>query len=300
MAFDSLQEAKEPTIDDVFKPISTLDVTEGLKSGLIGHPEVGKTGVIGTMSFLPGCEPLYVVDTEWGTRQVFNTWFPEKDIRVFEVKVLAKDPTKIDAHQTFNKIERALHLLVGETKGSIAIDSFSDIYYWMNEWVEQTAKRHKSKSSGEEFMMRTEWGKRNKRYRNMVFNLLNKPMHVIVTGQMKAVYTSGGEETKEETAAWLTRHKHWMDVLVEMQKWERPGSVKYMSTIRKCRMHRASNYQIEDLNYVKLLHHMQQEFGVEVQGVNYGELKEINKEIIDRFKMKPNAIKKAFGDLSKK
>ncbi len=299
MAFDKLGSAEQPTIDDVFKPIRELDITEGLKTGLAGHPEVGKTGIIGTMAFLPGCEPLYVIDTEWGTRQVFNTWFPEKDIRVFEVKVLAKDPTKIDAHETFNKIERALHLLVDETKGAIAIDSFSDIYYWMNEWVEQTAKMHKSKSSSEMYKMRTEWGKRNKRYRNMVFNLLSKPMHVVVTGQMKSVYDGSGNETKEETPAWLKQHRHWMDVWIEMQKWS-GATTKYMSTIRKCRMHRASDYQIEDLNYVKLLHAMQQEFGVEVRGVNYGELREINKEIVDRFKMKPNAIKKMFKPIDKK
>lgn len=296
MAFGSLKGEATPTIDELFKPISTLDPVVGLKTLLSGHPEVGKTGTIGTMAFMPGAEPVYVIDTEWGCRQVFKTWFPDKDIRVFEVKVVGDDPTKIDAEKTFTKIEQALYALRDIEEGSIAIDSFSDIYRWMNEWVEDTAPRYRSKASKEEFMMRTEWGKRNKRYRSMVFKLLAKPVHVVATAQMQSLYDKGGNELDEEKPSLHKPHRHWCDVWVEMQKWATQGrGARYESYIRKCRQHRASNHRISNLTFPKLIKELRTEFGVKIAGVNYDKLDGVIKSVDNRFKMKPEAIEKAFG-----
>ncbi len=230
------------------------------ESGIVAH----NTFFIGTMP-----EPVYVIDTEFGSRQVFKYWFPDRDINVMEVRVVAKDPTKTDAEATFSNIEQAVYTLMDLEEGTIAIDSMSDIYGWMNEWVEQTVPKQTSKKSGEKYMMRTEWGKRNARYRNLVFQLISRPVNVFFSAQPKEGY-AGGEGTGEFMARWLTQHDHWVDVVLHFDKWLLPGKPpRYPTTVDKCRMHRAPGMRIDDCTYPKLLKRLDDKFGLRIKGADY-------------------------------
>jgi len=273
MAFDALRaEAPEAQKEEeLFKSLQDTEVVPGLKVGLWGPPETGKTYFIGTCP-----PPVKVIDTEFGTRQVFKYHFPDREIDIAEVRIVQKDPTKVDYEATFNKIERAVYSLKDMTEGTIAIDSMSDVYTWMNAWVEDTAPRQVSKT-GKAYMMQTEWGKRNIRYRNLVYSLISMPVNIVFTAQPKKEY--GGRGTAEEgkhvgyVSRWLEQHDHWVDVLLKMEKWNVKNQIKYYATVDKCRMHRASNLRIEDVTYPKLLLKLREKFKLEIAGVNYDELK---------------------------
>ena len=272
MAFDKLgTDATKvaPKVEDFFKNLRDMELIPGLKVGVWGPPEVGKTFFIGTCP-----EPIYYIDTEFGGKPVYKNWFPDKDIRSMECRVIGKDPTQVDAEATFNKVEEAIFSLVNSkpTQGTVAIDSMSDIYGWMNEWVEQTTPKVKSKTSGEDFMMRTEWGKRNSRYRFMVFQLISLPINIVFTAQPKEEY-KGGKGTGHFEGRWLEQHDHWVDVVLKMEKWD-STPIKYYSTIEKCRMHRAPGVRIEDCTYPLLLRTLDDKFGLKITGQDYTKIDE--------------------------
>lgn len=272
MAFTGLKKEgdKETRYDksNIFTPLKEIEVVPGLKIGIWGPPETGKTYFIGTCP-----EPVYVIDTEFGTAQVYKYHFPDKEIYVKNVRIAQKDPTKVDYEATFKQIEDAVYSLQDLERGTIAIDSMSDVYTWMNAWVEDTAPRQKSKS-GNTYMMQTEWGKRNTRYRNLVYSMISLPINIVFTAQPKKEY--GGASSSEGTsgtgyiARWLDAHDHWVDVVLKMVKYEpKSKPPEYWAYVDKCRMQRASNLKIRDVTYPKLLKTLDEKFKLRIKGVDY-------------------------------
>jgi len=246
-----------------FKPIKEIKVVTGLKVAIWGPPETGKTYFCCTCP-----EPVYInrvlvstgrIDTEWGCTKVAKQHFPDKDIRVYEVKVVeSEDPTKIDYYATFKKIAEAVQALADVQEGTICIDSVSDIYTWLNAWVEETAVKRTSIGTPQ----RIEWGRRNTAYRNLIFRLLAKPVNVVITAQPQRLYGSRGEELNVYVPRWLEPQEHWADVVIKTEKKRVGVQIKYRATITKCRMMRAYNAVIENLTYAKLIKKLQQDLGV--------------------------------------
>ena len=241
-----------------FKPIQNIKLTRGLKICIWGPPESGKT------YFCCSCPPpVYIIDTEFGAAKVAKTHFPDKEIYVYEVKIVdTLDPAKIDYEETVKTIARACMALKDVEEGTICIDSVSDVYTWLNAWVEDTASRRTSIGTP----LRLEWAKRNIFYRNLVFRLLSKPVNVVLTAQPQRVYDEHGRETNRWAPRWLQPQPHWADIVIRLDKETSSGGVKYMATIEKCRFMRAFNKRVEDITFQKLVKVLETELGVEVAG----------------------------------
>ena len=74
------------------------------------------------------------------------------------------EPFAIDPVRSLEKVELATEALKDVTKGTIVIDSVSDIWSWLGMWLHYNAQTSTSKKSGKEFMMRTEWQHANAKY----------------------------------------------------------------------------------------------------------------------------------------
>ena len=256
-------EVKKPS--DLFTPIKEVNQRRGLKVMIWGDTECGKTYF--ALSFP---EPIYVISTEFGVSQLQHH-FPDKDIRIMECsepytetpgKADEDEPFAIDPVRSLEKVELATEALKDVTKGTIVIDSVSDIWSWLGMWLHYNAQTSTSKKSGKEFMMRTEWQHANAKYRWLIMRLLSRPCHVVFTSRSGAVYDSNGNLTAQTKAKAQGESAYYVDVYIKAQKRPMPveenGKVtsrmvtKRMATLEKCRFNAVNNLQVENLTFDNL------------------------------------------------
>lgn len=253
----STESATELTPSAFFKPLKDMKKKKGLKTGLWGEPEAGKSYC--SQTFLP--EPIYIIDTDIGAQIVADENFPDKDIRIFEVKEIDPDSPadKAKPLESLHKLEQAILSLRTVNKGTIVVDVVTDWWNWLGTWVEVKASRYTK--SGQ--MMRTEWGLANKRYKQFVFRLLLKPINIVFIAQAKRVFSSTGAETNILKPKWQFQTKHWLDVIFHMRKRYLPNATKptYSALMTKCRWKRAYDAEIPNLTYQLIIDKMR-ELGV--------------------------------------
>lgn len=262
MAWNSLPKKKEEekTIvlkpDQFFKHQKEMKTRQGLKIGVWGEPETGKS------YFSMTCpEPIYIIDTEFAARKLAKQHFPDKEIFIYECSVI--DPTspleEPDPIKSLTNMEQAIISLKDVNVGTIVVDTVSDYWSWMSAYVEHEAKRF-YKKTGE--VMRTEWSTGNERYRYFINRLLIKPCNVVLVSQPKPIYREG-QDTGSIKPAWQRQTPHWCDVVVWMRKVLIQNRIAYQAIIQKSRLMRAENHIIENLTYDKLVAYLK-EIGVKV------------------------------------
>jgi len=237
------------TTDELFVPAKKALLRRGVKVFVWGPYGVGKTHF--ALSFP---EPIYVISTEFGVAQLLHQ-FPNKDIRIMEctepytdAPIKAKtgevddQPFAVDPILSLRKVEKATEALKDITKGTIVLDSGSDIWQWMGAWLEYNYD--KATKSGQ--MMRTEWGKANARYKWILMRLLSRPVHFVLTSRSQNVYDSQGAMTQQEKFKAQAETPYFADIIIHMSKKAIPqidiatGKVTGMTTqrigeIEKCR-----------------------------------------------------------------
>tara|TARA_Y100001938_G_scaffold128710_1_gene182797 strand:- start:38737 stop:39612 length:876 start_codon:yes stop_codon:yes gene_type:complete len=270
-------------VDALFKPITETNSRRGLKVLVWGEQEVGKTYF--GLSFP---EPIYVISTEFGVSQLQHH-FPDKDIRIMECSepytdkpqksggATDEDPFAIDPIRSLEKVELATEALKDVEGGTIIVDSISDIWSWLGLWLHYNAATKVSKSSGKEFMMRTEWQHANAKYRWLVMRLLSRPCHVVFTSRSGAVYDASGNLTNQTKAKAQGESTYYVDISVHVEKRPMPimeggkatakMQVKRMGTIEKCRFNSVNNLQVEDITFDSLKKSLEGEVPKEVFGV---------------------------------
>lgn len=238
-----------PKPEHFFKHQRELELKHGLKVGVWGEPEVGKSYFAMTFP-----EPIYIVDTEFAAKKLAKQHFPDKNIYIFECSVI--DPTSVleepDPIKSLENMEKAIIALKDISEGTIVIDTVSDYWSWMGAYVESEARRF-YKSSGQ--MMRTEWATGNERYRYFINRLLIRPVNVVLISQPKPIYHQG-VDTGAIKPAWQRQTAHWCDIVLWLRKREVEGKIRYEAVITKCRFKRAENAIIEDVTYDKLVKYL--------------------------------------------
>jgi len=244
------EEKKKETVvlkpEHFFKPQQEIEQVKGLKIGIWGEPETGKS------YFSMTCpEPIYIIDTEFAAVKLAKQHFPNKKIYIYECSVIdeASPLMEPDPIQSLENVEKAIISLKDVNVGTIVVDTVSDYWQWMGAYVEKEAKRF-YKSSGQ--MMRTEWATGNERYRYFINRLLIKDCTVVLTSQTRPIY-EGGQDTGRIKPAWQRQTRHWVDIEIWARKNTSVNPPKYEAVITKCRFQRAENKVIEDLTYPKLV-----------------------------------------------
>jgi len=260
----------EPTkSENLFVPIKQAQQRNGVKILLWGEFGSGKTYT--ALSFKA---PVYVVSTEFGVTSLGHH-FDGKDIRVLECSVPYTDapksasgeiddqPFAIDPVKSLDKLEDATNALKEVQEGTIVIDSVSDVWAWLGNWLDYIAKKNVSKGSGKEYMMRTEWQKANAKYRWLMMRLLSRPCNVVLTSRSGPVYDSSGNVTMQTKPKAQQETAYYVDIVAKMEKKDiqdidpKTGKItgvrnSRVAVIEKCRFADVGRLEIQDMTYDKL------------------------------------------------
>jgi len=265
MTWAAKAEAAELKADSYFKPAEEVIAKHrrGLKVGVFGAWETGKTHFALTFP-----EPVYVIDTEFGAAPVARK-FSGKKIYIMEACVIDPATDEFDAISSLERFEEAVKSLKDVEKGTVVIDTGTDLWSWLGAWKESVGTV-RSKKSGE--LLRTEWSHANERYRNLVMKLLSRPTHFVMTGHVAPVYDTTGKEItdiSEPKPHWMKKTPHWLDVVLHTKKlYPSAQSDKkvpeYVATVSKCRWERALDLVIKDLTFEKLIAALKTRLGIEI------------------------------------
>lgn len=250
-------------IEDFFKSSSDFTVDEGavftspLKVMVWGDAKLGKTHF--AMSFP---EPIYVIDTEFGAPPLLRK-FQGKDINIMSAAVLDPDTDEPDMEKSLDKLEKAISTLKDLDRGTIVIDSGSDIWGWLGAWVEQeAAKRGKITKAGTP--QRLEWGRANLRWTQLILRLMNKDgMHFVITSQPRELYNKSGEAmgVYEPRVQKMTKFK--CDLVLNItSEYNDDNEEIYVARPTTCRFQRNWDMAIEDVTFDKLTKKMYEDLGL--------------------------------------
>jgi len=203
---------------------------ETLSVGIFGLSDTGKTHFS-----LTAPEPIYLIDTEGNANKVAYK-FKDKEIYICDVRVLHEN--EIDFIKSVELIEEATREIVGRAieytnetgkKGTIVIDSITDVWSWLGIWLEEIGAERFTKSGQ---IMRTEWGKANRRYFKDLYRILSTDWNLVLTARVQEKYSPSGEPLGIYTGRWQKDTEHWVDVVLRAEKVDR---TKRLVRLEKCR-----------------------------------------------------------------
>lgn len=249
--------------EEIFKPASQVAIhKKGLKILLYGPEDTMKTG------FALSCPPpVYIIDTELGAPPLFR-FFPEKEIHWCDGTYLDPNTDMPDPLRALQRLEATISLLKDVPKGTVAIDSGTDVWDWIEHWLEEVGKKKEGQ------VLRFEWYKAKQRWRQLILRLMAKPLHFVMTAQPQAIYVSdgrGGYADSGEIRPRLEKASpHVFDIVVRTMKWnvEDPATKKkkvhYMAEVTKCRFSKDFRPAIEEITFDKLTAKLKEQLGIEV------------------------------------
>jgi hypothetical protein len=240
---------------DYFKKIQDVEVRKGLKIGVYGDPEVGKS------FFGDTCPPpVFVIDTDLAAVKLAKQHFPQKDIRVCEVKVVSEVTMQPDPIKSMYELENAIIALKSVQQGTIVVDNVTDYWQFVCAWMETQATRRTK--SGQP--MRFEYAMANERYKYFIMRLLVMPITVVLIAQSQQAYTEDGRETNIAKPRWQKQSPFWTDIVLHFEKRNITNQWVYQATIEKCRFQRAFSATITDCTYEKLVEVLREKLKVSI------------------------------------
>lgn len=263
------KEAKQkPDPKIFFVPSKELRI-HGLKIGVWGPTGSGKTHFAMTFP-----EPIYVIDTEYGTSKViWKEPFVRKEIYVAEVVEL-NERDEVDTIKSLEKAEEAIRSLaeifpsareVREPQGTIVVDSVSDIWAWYVDWLDINARRRTKDGRP----MMTEFGIINDRYRALILMLLSRAAHVVLTAKEQDQYTMtpNGLAKIGTKPRWQKDTPYWVDIVLRLERTVVKGETRTKAKVEKCRFVKTPpNDEIWDPDYGKIVEYLGK-LGVKVDGL---------------------------------
>ena len=273
-----VEEILEPKVESSNKPlfISSKDAQSltGFKILYWGEFGTGKTFDACTY---PG--PIHIISTEFGTAPIVAQTgrddiyrlectdpFTEKPVKASGE--IDDEPFATDPVDSLNKVEEATEWLYQQYKngtlkgGTVIVDSVSDIWAWLANWLDYIAKKQQSKASGKEYMMRTEWQKANAKYKWILMRLLALPCNLVLTARSAAVYDGTGNVTANSKPKAQGETSYYVDVVAHLTnevtsevldgKLTGKHTVQRQCTIEKCRLGDINNLILPNGTYESL------------------------------------------------
>lgn len=211
-------EEEKKSIKELFKPSVELEMVAGLKIGVYGRWKVGKTHFALTAPL-----PIYFVDTE-GSARINAKLFPkERQEQVYVSEVINwadKKEKKIDLMASLDAVMDSVDVLTDmilenpDAGGTIVIDSASDIWDWLNQWLEMSADAVRTKGGN---ISRLEWGKANRRYTEFMYMLLRSRWNVVMTFRSFEAVSDKGQSLGYDQPKWQKNTPYWLDLITELK-----------------------------------------------------------------------------------
>lgn len=248
-----VEEVLEPEVKDnkpLFVSSKEAQSLSGIKILYWGEFGTGKTFDACTF---PG--PIHIISTEFGVAPIVAQTgrddifrlectdpFTEKPVKANGD--LDDEPFATDPVDSLNKVEEATEWLHQQYKngsvkgGTVIVDSISDIWAWLANWLDYIAKKAVSKGSGKEYMMRTEWQKANAKYKWILMRLLALPCNLVMTARSAAVYDGTGNITAQNKPKAQGETSYYVDVVAhltnDVENQIVDGKIAGSKIVRKC------------------------------------------------------------------
>jgi hypothetical protein len=229
MGFESKKEEKitpqkvERSFGDMYIPATQLPTLKCIKMGIWGVPKIGKTHF--ALTFPKG--EIFVIDTE-GSTKVNIQQFPEEvkeRVHIAEILKMAEQEDRgVDLTQAIDALEDVLQKTLVHIDASgkdpsdftILIDSATDIWDWLADWLDtDPGTKH---IAGGEKINRLEWGKANKRYRDIFHQIRKADCNVILTFVSKEMVDEQGRDLGVQRPRWQKNTFRWLDMIVKLDK----------------------------------------------------------------------------------
>ena len=204
----------------VFKPAIEMEKVDALFLSLFGRAKVGKTHFC-----LTAKAPVYIIDTEMSSPILLKQLSEDRQKVINVANLLQFANTdkdgKIDVNTLLDSAFSILTNLVTATnaspeRGTIIIDSMTDIYTWLQIWLEQQPDLARSRETGK--MLGTEWARISKRWKEIILLLRKSGWNIILTFKARAKWGKNGAPTDIEEAKWQSETFHDIDLNVEMTR----------------------------------------------------------------------------------
>lgn len=219
----SKPDAPKLELGDRFKCATELETLPRLTVAISGLAKVGKSHFALTVAEATE-GPVYVIDTE-GAIKINLLHFPnEIREKIFVAEVLqfaglAKN--KVNLVESLEALKESIRLVTEEAivnnpeiTGTFIIDSATDIWDWLQIWLEEAANVKRTKSGD---MPRFEWGKANEQYAEIMYMLIRTHWNVIATFRAKEAMSNEGVTLGYNVPRWQKNTMHWFDVIGELQ-----------------------------------------------------------------------------------
>jgi hypothetical protein len=209
------------SLDEIFKPAVNLENVPYLRMAVYGRAKIGKTHFALTAA---QTGPVWIIDTEGAVNINIMSVPKELRSRIHVADILCfsdKKNRKVDLVASLDALRDAIDKLTDYIKdhpeelGTIVVDSATDMWDWMSIWLEEEGAT--SFSAGGK-MLRTEWGKANKKYAELMYMLLGSGWNIILTFRAREAVNSKGESLGFDNARWQKNTDYWIDLICEFRK----------------------------------------------------------------------------------
>ena len=220
--------AVEPKVEVSFDKITDVQQKKGLKVGIYGNCNTGKTYFGFTSP-----KPIYFVDTEMGAGSV-GLQFDSENLFVKEVCLHKKDESEVlekDDVKNFEMINQLIKSVADNKEGTIVIDSGTDLWSFCQSYCK--VKHFKIKPD-QRLKFQFDWGYINNMYQNLIYRLLKSSLNVVITARSREEYI-GSSPSGIFLAHWQKSTDYYLDVVIQNQKEKTKTGVVFKSEIIKCR-----------------------------------------------------------------
>lgn len=233
--------------EDLFTAMQEMPKEKRMKLAIWGESGVGKTYTV--CSAPP---PVYVLETEFGIAQLYKH-FPDKqdDIKVLHCAVSDRATIEDDAVASLELIEEALDALSDLTEGTIAIDSGSDLW----QWVQIRLKVEILKLGPSERIAPSDYAWANTYYKKLMLKMKSIPVHMMFTGHSQEKF---GDARLTKTGVFVPRWQKWTPQYVDAVVWlaAAPSNAKEgvvnQGTVTKCRFLHMANKKYDNFTFDQL------------------------------------------------
>ena len=225
------------TLSEVFQSAEEKveqDKRSTLRTLVWGKPGHGKTSMI-----MSAKRPLYIIACEPGWETVYEMLKPEhkKDVHIVEAFALDEVTDEPDPGLSLDKIDEAVSALRDVKEGTIAVDTTTEVWRWIQRWWER--------KQGQKPQYQFQWQGANVRYENLMLRLATRPCNIIFTAKSSELYDTKGQPTGTYQPRTQKETQHWVDLVIYLRKSPDPAipntPIEFKALIEKNRLRETIN-----------------------------------------------------------
>jgi len=251
----------------VFKPSNEIESTI-LFMSIFGGPGDGKSHFC-----LSSKLPIVLLDTEVGTTALIKRLPEDVQKQIYRVNLLeysgevTAESSNSGEKVTSNILDAIYNILCGfietnpfgDQRGTFIIDSMSDVYVWLQNWLLNRPDLKRFEKNNE--MMPIEWARIERRWNDIILLLRKTGWNVVLSFKPRQKWVNG-KPSEEQEAKWQSSALHNFDLHVEIKAVDK--GVHEM-TIKKTRFGDETYYaKLTNASFKSLCDYLEKESGVKL------------------------------------